>query len=135
MNFSTWIEQNKDKINWQPIETLPWELNDAEYNPPRKYMPQGIILRWTKENDGVQQYELIGDNIAGERTEGCSCCSMEWYYAITFRNELYHQYNAWAWAFGDTNKDLLDKIEKLENQNDDYIRQLADLGEEMPDDF
>lgn len=100
MNFSTWIEENKDKIKWEPIETLPWELS-TEFDPPRKYMPQGIILRYKQRENGLDNYELIGDNIAGERTEGCSCCSAEWVVAIDSR---YRGYNAWAWAFGDPKK-------------------------------
>lgn len=97
MNFQTWIEENKDKIKWEPIETLPWELNQ-EFDTPRKYMPEGIILRYTTRRENVQQYSLIGDNIAGERTEGCSCCSAEWVNAL---DNGYLVYNAWAWAFGD----------------------------------
>jgi len=91
MNFSTWIEQNKDKINWQPIKTLPWEL-DNDFTPPRQFMPSAIILR--TERKGVIKYELIGTDISGWRSTGCSCCSEDWADRIVI-------YNAWAWAFGE----------------------------------
>ena len=113
MNFAAYIQKNADKIDWQPIETLPWELNDADYNPPRKYMPQGIILRYTQYRHGLTNYELIGDNIAGERTVGCSCCSIEWSRNIELRDKLYKQYNAWAWAFKTTIDIKRDQVLKM----------------------
>ena len=100
MNFTTWIEENKDKIVWQPIETLPWELS-TEYDPPRKYMPKGIILRYTIERETVNKFKLIGSDVAGKHTRGCSCCSTDWIDELYSR---YIQYNAWAWAFEDTKR-------------------------------
>jgi hypothetical protein len=98
MNFDIWIEENKDKIDWQSIETLPWKLN-TEFDPPHKYMPLGILLRYTRLREVKKRYALIGDNISGSRTSGCSCCSVEWVDVIERRGSPYVKYDGWAWAF------------------------------------
>lgn len=76
-------------FEWQPIETLPWEIDtdfdeDSDY---RRRMHSGIILR----RPDRQELTLVGDNIAGNVTTGCSCCSQPW-------SDYIQNFDGWAWA-------------------------------------
>lgn len=78
-------------LEFKPMDTLPWELN-TEFDPPIKLMPLGLVL---KARDGYYyKFVLVGNNVDGDSTTGCSCCSQEW-------KEYVENFVGWSWAFGD----------------------------------
>lgn len=83
------FQEYASKLKFLPIESLPWEI-DNEFDPPRKSLPTGIIL-YKRLYKGDGKYVLIGDDISGHRTQGCSCCSTDW-------PDVMYNYVGWTWA-------------------------------------
>jgi hypothetical protein len=81
------VTEMAKRLAFKSIETLPWEL-DNDYEPPKKRMPVGIVLR---KRDGC--LTLVGNDIGGPNTRGCTCCSELWEDAV-FALE---RYTEWAW--------------------------------------
>lgn len=84
----TKFEQWAATLDFQPMETLPWEV-DNEFDPPRKSMPLGVVLKSTPDRK-FNKYELVGNNVEGYNTTGCPCCSSEW-------TEYVYHFVGWAW--------------------------------------
>ena len=69
-------------LKFNSIDTLPWIKDD---DSPME-LPVGIVLR----NKNNKKVELIGTDIAGIRSTGCSCCSLSWRIYI-------NDFDGWAW--------------------------------------
>jgi hypothetical protein len=78
------LQEAAKRLTFQSVETLPWELS-TEFDPPVKGIPRGIVLR-----DSYGTLALIGDDIAGELTQGGTSCAKTW------SDEIKH-YTEWAW--------------------------------------
>jgi hypothetical protein len=86
------LKEFADSLLFQSMDTLPLELRypDQErppWNNRRSSMPLGIILR--RKDKTSQEYVLVGNNVAGNLTRGCSCCSSEWI-------EILNTFEGWA---------------------------------------
>ncbi len=82
-------------LDFQPMDTLPWVRRDHWEDPEDaerfKEMPCGIVLRRQNLRVSLDRFVLVGNEVSGRNTTGCSCCSGEW------REDA--RFNGWAWAF------------------------------------
>lgn len=89
------FKEYAETLVYQPMDTFPWEPN-PDYSPSRLEVPAGVVVRLERPEDsylpGVS-YELYGHELAGYRSQGCSCCSSE------YKGELCSRFvTGWAWV-------------------------------------
>jgi hypothetical protein len=78
------ITISKLRLNMQPMDTVPYSEDEGLAN--------GIILFEKRGQPlGVQDWVLIGDDLCGFQSHGCSCCAEYW-------SGLLDQYKGWAWV-------------------------------------
>lgn len=65
-----------DKTNWIPISHAPKE---DRYGTQVVCFERGTVLLHINGS-----LRLLGDDIAGFRTQGCECCSSEWEECLTW---------------------------------------------------
>lgn len=71
-----------EPIKWKSISDIPRTIEEGYGDPEdldniKVYLRRGTVLR---KPDGT--LTLIGNDLSGVRTKGCSCCSTDWAYAL-----------------------------------------------------
>ncbi len=89
-NFQAVLQQ----LDFQPMCRIPDDADRRHYHPDYRApfeMPVGVVLRRAGHSHLVDRYVLVGNDVAGRNTTGCSCCSSEW------SNHL-GDFDGWAWV-------------------------------------
>lgn len=83
------------ELDFKPMATLPWVV-DEEFDEDSDYryqMPMGVVLRRPKPPETFMGYTVVGNNVSGPRTQGCTCCAHPW-------KDSVDRYDGWAWLPG-----------------------------------
>ena len=90
------FKQFAENLEYQPMDTFPWVRDPEEpENHARWEVPVGVVVREERPEDSYRpgvSYQLYGQELAGYRTQGCSCCSSE------YEGYLGCYATGWAWV-------------------------------------
>ena len=89
------FKQFAETLEYQPMDTFPWVV-DPDYDGDTSVrVPVGVVVREERPEDSYRpgvSYQLYGQELAGYRTQGCSCCSSE------YEGYLGCYATGWAWV-------------------------------------
>ncbi len=93
MDINTYLA----KLNYQPIDTLPWDEWEACDGDTMRDMPIGIVLLIKRLNSNHNEYILIGDGMGGiyppTTNHDDYGSGLTWYDAVR------GLYTHWAWIW------------------------------------